>query len=142
MHSPGFADDSEGAYRTPVHLEPGLTAEVLLAVTDDDTAIALRSGEVPVLATPRVVAMVEEAAIKALETRLDPGTTTVGMRVQLDHLAPTAVGHKVRAEATLREVEGRRLVFAVSVRDERGLVAAGKVTRVIVDIDRFLDKAK
>jgi len=125
-----------------VHLEPGLTAEVLLAVTDDDTAIALGSGEVPVLATPRVVALVEEAAIKALEGRLDSKTTSVGMRVQLDHLAPTAVGHKVRAEATLREVEGRRLVFAVSVRDERGLVAAGKVTRVVVDIDRFMDKAR
>src|SRR5947209_5355303 len=79
---------------------------------------------------------------KAVELRRDPGTTTVGMRVQLDHLAPTAVGHKVRAEATLREVEGRRLVFAVSVRDERGLVAAGKVTRVVVDIDRFMDKAR
>jgi len=137
-----FADDSEGAYRTAVHLEPGLTAEVMLAVTDDDTAIALGSGEVPVLATPRVVALVEEAAIKALEARLDHNQTSVGMRVQLDHLAPTAVGHKVRAEATLREVEGRRLVFAVSVRDERGLVAAGKVTRVIVDIDRFMDKAR
>jgi len=114
----------------------------MVAVTEDDTAIAFGSGEVPVLATPRVVALVEEAAIKALETRLDPNTTSVGMRVQLDHLAPTAVGHKVRAEATLREVEGRRLVFAVSVRDERGLVAAGKVTRVVVDIDRFMDKAK
>ena len=123
-------------------MEPGLTAEVMLAVTDDDTAIALGSGEVPVLATPRVVALVEEAAIKALEARLDHNQTSVGMRVQLDHLAPTAVGHKVRAEATLREVEGRRLVFAVSVRDERGLVAAGKVTRVVVDIDRFMDKAK
>ena len=66
-------------------------------ISDDDTAIAFGSGEVPVLATPRVIALVEEAAIKALETRLDPGVTSVGMRVQLDHLAPTAVGHKVRA---------------------------------------------
>ena len=64
------------------------------------------------------------------------------MRVQLDHLAPTAVGHKVRAEATLERVEGRRLTFSVSVRDERGLVAAGKVTRVIVSVERFLDKAR
>jgi predicted thioesterase len=125
-----------------VPLEPGLAAEVAIAVTDDDTAIALGSGEVPVLGTPRVVALVEEAAVKALESRLPPGQTTVGMRVQLDHLAPTAVGHKVRAEATLKEVEGRRLTFAVAVHDERGLVAAGKVTRVIVDIDRFMDKAR
>ena len=123
-------------------LEPGLAAEVGLAVTEDDTAIAFGSGEVAVLGTPRVVALVEEASIKAIEARLDPGMTSVGMRVQLDHLAPTAVGHKVWAEATLREVEGRRLVFAVSVRDERGLVAAGKVTRVVVDIDRFMDKAR
>ena len=137
-----FAGDSEAAYRTPVPLEPGLTAEVAIAVTENDTALALGSGEVPVLGTPRVVALVEEASVKALESRLEPGTTSVGMRVQLDHLAPTAIGHKVRAEATLREVEGRRLVFAVSVRDERGLVAAGKVTRVVVDIDRFMDKAR
>ena len=123
-------------------LEPGLAAEVAIAVTDDDTAVALGSGDVPVLGTPRVVALVEEASVKALENRLAPGTTSVGMRVQLDHLAPTAVGHKVRAEATLRDIEGRRLTFAVSVHDERGLVAAGKVTRVIVDVDRFMDKAR
>jgi predicted thioesterase len=62
------------------------------------------------------------------------------MRVQLDHLAPTAVGTKVQAEATLEKVEGRRLTFTVSAADERGLVAAGKVTRVVVDVDRFLEK--
>jgi predicted thioesterase len=123
-------------------LEPGLAAEVAVAVTKDDTAIALGSGEVPLLGTPRVVALVEEAAMKALEGQLPAGTTSVGMRVQLDHLAPTAVGHKVRAEATLKDIEGRRLTFAVSVRDERGLVAAGKVTRVIVDVDRFMEKAR
>ena len=63
------------------------------------------------------------------------------MRVQLDHLAPTAVGQTVSAEATLEKVEGRRLIFTVSVNDDRGLVAAGKVTRVVVDTERFLDKA-
>jgi predicted thioesterase len=62
------------------------------------------------------------------------------MRVQLDHLVPTAIGTSVTAEATLERVEGRRLVFTVSATDERGLVAAGKVTRVIVDVERFLDK--
>lgn len=123
-------------------LEPGLAADVTAAVTEADTAIALGSGCVPVLGTPRVIALCEEAAIKAIEDRLDPGTTSVGMRIQLDHLQPTAVGHKVRAEATHERVEGRRLVFAVSVRDDRGLVAAGKVTRVVVDLDRFMDKTK
>ena len=68
------------------------------------------------------------------------GHTTVGMRVQLDHLAPTAVGNEVTAEATLEKVEGRRLIFTVSATDDRGLIAAGKVTRVVVDVERFLDK--
>ena len=63
------------------------------------------------------------------------------MQVQLDHLAPTAVGHRVAAEATIERVTGRRITFTVSVNDERGLIAVGRVTRVIVDIERFLDKA-
>jgi fluoroacetyl-CoA thioesterase len=122
-------------------LEPGLVADAVMAVTDVDTAVAWGSGEVPVLGTPRIIALCEEATLKALENRLAPGTTSVGMRVQLDHLHPTAVGHKVRAEATLERVEGRRLVFAVKVKDDRSLVAAGRVTRVIVDVERFLEKA-
>jgi fluoroacetyl-CoA thioesterase len=123
-----------------VHLEPGARAEVKLTVGDDDTAIAMSSGDVPVLATPRVVALVEEASVAALDGYLPTGHTSVGMRVQLDHLQPTAVGATVAAEAVLEKVEGRRLLFTVSVRDHRGLVACGKVTRVVVDSQRFLDK--
>ena len=113
-----------------------------MTVTDDDTAIAKKSGEVPVLATPRVVALCEEASVRALLGELGPRETSVGMQVQLDHLAPTAVGHLVTAEATVEKVKGRRVTFTVSVRDERGLVAVGRVTRVVVDIERFLDKAR
>ena len=122
-------------------VEPGLSAEVELVVTDDDTAVALRSGEVPVLGTPRVVAICEEASVAALAGRLEAGETTVGHTVQLDHVAPTKVGTTIRAEATLLKVNGRRLTFSVSVSDARGLVAAGKVTRVIVDAERFMEKA-
>ncbi len=121
--------------------EPGLNAVVELTVDDGDTAEAMRSGQVPVLATPRVVALCEEAACAAINGCLGPGETTVGMRVQLDHLAPTAVGGSVKAEATLEKVQGRRLTFTVSVNDARGLVAAGKITRVVVDTERFLEKA-
>ena len=123
-----------------VHVEPGARAEIKLTVGEDDTAIAMRSGDVPVLATPRVVALVEEASVAAVDGHLPAGRTTVGMRVQLDHLQPTAVGSTVAAEAVLEKVEGRRLLFTVSVRDHRGLVACGKVTRVIVDAERFLEK--
>ena len=102
----------------------------------------MRSGDVAVLSTPRVVGLAEEAAVHALVGELDPGQTAVGMQVQLDHLAPTAVGHTVAAEATVEKVTGRRVTFTVSVNDERGLIAVGRVTRVVVDIERFLDKAR
>jgi fluoroacetyl-CoA thioesterase len=112
-----------------------------MVVTTDDTAPAFRSGDVPVLATGRVVGLAESATVLAVENRLDEGTTTVGYRVQLDHLAPTAVGSDVKAEAVLEAVQGRRLTFRVSVTDARGLVAAGKITRVVVERQRFLEKA-
>ncbi len=112
----------------------------MLTVSDEDTAVALKSGAVPVLGTPRVVALAEEATCAAVRDDLDPEQTTVGMRVQLDHLAPSGVGARVRAEATLERIEGRRLVFTVSVSDDHGLIAAGKITRVVVETDRFLKR--
>ena len=120
----------------------GLRATVEHVVTGADTSIALGSGDVPVLATPRVVALCEQATVAALAGQLGPEFSTVGMRVQLDHLQPTAVGPSVVAEATLDKVEGRRLTFLVTVNDGRGLVAAGKVTRVVVERERFLDKLR
>jgi fluoroacetyl-CoA thioesterase len=125
-----------------VPVKPGLSAAIELVVSDDDTAIAIKSGDVPVLATPRVVALCEEAAVKALLGELAPAETSVGMQVQLDHLAPTGVGHTVSAEATVEKVNGRRVTFTVSVNDERGLVAVGRTTRVIVDIERFIEKTR
>ncbi len=128
------------AYCTRVPLQPGLAASIALHVRDADTALALRSGDVPVLATPRLIALCEEASVAAVAGQVPEGHTTVGMRVQLDHLAPTAVGHTVKADARLDKIEGRRLTFSVSASDERGLIAAGKVTRVVVDVDKFMDK--
>lgn len=122
-------------------LRPGLVGTCELVVTDADTAIALLTGDVPVLATPRVISLAEEASIRAVDGELAEGTTSVGYRVQLDHLAPTAVGGRVRADATLESIEGRRLTFRVSVSDGHGLVAAGRITRVVVERLRFLEKA-
>lgn len=123
-------------------LQPGLTAAIELVVSEADTAIAMRSGDVAVLATPRVVALVEEASVAATAGQLPPGHTTVGMRVQLDHVSPTPCGQTVRAEAHLEKIDGRRLVFTVSVTDRHGLAAAGKVTRVLVEVERFLEKCQ
>ena len=122
-------------------LRPGLSASADLVVEERDTALALHTGDVPVLATPRVVRLAEEASVRAIEGTLADDTTSVGYRVQLDHLAPTPVGGKVRAEATLEAIEGRRLTFRVSVSDGHGLVAAGRITRVIVERERFMEKA-
>ena len=122
-------------------VEPGLSAHVELTVGEADTAFALRSGDVHVLATPRVIGLCEEAAVLALQGQLPAGQTSVGHTVQLDHVAPSKVGTQVAAEATLQKVNGRRLTFTVSVTDAHGLLAAGIVTRVVVDVDRFLDSA-
>ena len=111
-----------------------------MVVSDQDTARALRSGTVDVLGTPRLIALLEEASCRAVATALADGSTTVGMKVGVDHLQPSPVGETITAEAVLSKVEGRRLTFTVSASDSRGLVAAGKVLRVIVDVERFMGK--
>ena len=92
------------------------------------------------LATPRLVALCEEACCNAISNALEEGSTSVGMRIQFDHLQPTPVGAEVVAEAVLEKIDGRRLKFTVSASDPGGLVAAGKITRVVVDIERFMSK--
>lgn len=119
-------------------IEPGLTATLELEVTDDDTAVAMLSGDVPVLATPRVVALVEEAAVAAIAWDLDPETTTVGTKIDVDHLAATPVGSTVIATATVVSVDGRRITFAATVHDGETLAARATHTRVLVDRERFL----
>jgi fluoroacetyl-CoA thioesterase len=123
-----------------VNLAAGLKGEARLVVGDGDTARALGSGSVDVLGTPRLVALMEEATIDAVEGFLENGSTTVGMRVQVDHLQPTPVGAEVFAEAYLDKIEGRRITFTVTASDSGGLVAAGKVTRVVVNVNRFMSK--
>ncbi|GAA2186181.1 thioesterase family protein [Micromonospora lupini] len=122
-------------------LAPGLTAQVELTVTDTDTAQAVGSGDVPVLGTPRVLALAEAATVAATAATLPPGSTTVGTRVELEHLAPTVVGRTVRAQALLATVDGRRLSFEVTVADGDQTVARGRVDRIVVDRQRFVDRA-
>jgi fluoroacetyl-CoA thioesterase len=125
-----------------VHLEPGLSGKVSLVVTDADTAEAMRSGSVPVLSSPRVIALCEEASCRALDGVFDDSKTSVGVRIQFDHLAPLRPGSEVTAEAVLERVEGKRLTFTVSASDAAGLVGAGRLTRVVVAVESFLEKAR
>ncbi len=122
-------------------LQVGLTARVELTVTDADTAQALGSGDVPVLGTPRLIALAEAATVAATAARLEPGRTTVGTRVELDHQAATAIGQRVTVLAVLAKVDGRRLIFDIVVREGTEQVAEGRVERVIVDRQRFVARS-
>lgn len=106
----------------------------------EDTAEAVGSGSVAVLATPCLLALCERASVEAVEPSLQAGTTSVGVQVRIDHVAASPVGRHVWAEATLDKVKGRKLFFTVSARDDRGLIAAGKVVRVIVEESAFMKK--
>jgi fluoroacetyl-CoA thioesterase len=122
-------------------LEPGLQAAFRYTVTEADTAAAIGSGEVPVLASPRVLALAEQATVAAVAGALETGVTSVGTRIELDHLAPSPVGAELEVEAVLEGVTGRRLRFAVRLRDGDRPVASGHVTRVVVDTAAFLHDA-
>jgi predicted thioesterase len=121
-------------------LEPGLEGIVERMVTEAMTATALGSGDVPVLGTPAVLALMEAAACRALEGRLGEGETTVGSRVELSHGAATAVGVPVTATARLVEVDGRTLTFEVRLSNPGGVVASGRHVRAVVQRERFLEK--
>jgi fluoroacetyl-CoA thioesterase len=140
---PKSSSELQTAAGHPPHA--GLTAQLELTVGPEDTAEHFRSGNVPVLATPRLIALCEEATLRATDGHLTEAQASVATRVQFDHLAPVAIGHVVLAEATLVKVEGRRMVFTVSAArldsDGGALVGAGRVTRVLVDEAAFLAKA-
>jgi len=112
-------------------------------VTDADTAASLGSGDVPVLGTPRLIAWMEAATVRAAAAFLGPGQTTVGTAVRVEHRRATAVGGSVEISATPSpEAGGRRLTFEVLGIDGSGqVVAAGQIDRVIVDRNRFLQAA-
>lgn len=126
----------------PVVLPAGLSSQIELEVTPADTALALGSGDVEVLATPRVVTLCEQAAVQALVPHLGVGQTSVGFRVEITHLVPVLVGGRITAAVALERVEGKRLTFNVTVTDKCGLVAAGRVIRVLVDSAAFMEKAR
>jgi fluoroacetyl-CoA thioesterase len=109
------------------------------AVTDGDTAEALGSGDLPVLATPCLLAWCEAATCEAARSVLQPGQTTVGSRIELRHLRPTPLGGTVSVHATPLGADGRVLRFEVGATDARGTtIATGEVTRAVVDAERFL----
>lgn len=122
-------------------MEKGMRFELEKVVSQEMTAVAMGSGTLRVLATPAMIALIEEAAWRCVSNELDEGSSTVGTLLNVEHLAPTPVGMKVKAEATLTEVDGRRLAFDVCVTDEKGLIGRGKHERFIVFSEKFQKKA-
>ena len=121
-------------------------ATLTFTVTDDDTAIAVGSGSLPVLGTPRLLAWCEAATCAAIEAELPEGSTSVGTRVALEHLAASPVGARVEVTASTTYVDGRLHRFTVSARHAAGdrgdgkAIGSGEVTRVVVDAERFLGR--
>ena len=122
-------------------LEVGLESTVEQSVSEDMTAQALGSGEVPVLGTPALVALVERAAVEALSGRLGEGETSVGAAIELRHIAPTPVGEPVMATVRLASIDDRTLDFEIEVLDRAGTVARGRHRRVVVDRGSFVASA-
>ncbi len=122
-------------------LAPGLTGECRWTVTDDLTAARIGSGLVAVFSTPMLVGLMESAAVGALKDALEPGLTSVGTRIDVKHLAATPVGLQVRATATLKEVDGRRLVFEIEAWDDVEKIGEATHERFIVNLQRFEARA-
>ncbi len=121
-------------------LETGLSGEATLTVALKDTASSMGSGDMEVLATPAMLALMEHAAMIAVAEALPEGSTTVGGHIESSHLRPTKVGSSVTAKAVLEKIDGRKLYFSVEAYDGTTLIGAGKHLRFIVDRQSFLAK--
>ncbi len=120
-----------------IALSPGAEGRAELIVGTEHTAAHVGSGQIAVLATPVMVNLMEAAALAAVETRLPNGYQTLGIHLNVSHVAATPVGMSVHARAELIEVDGRRLTFQVSAEDEHELIGEGTHERIIVDVARF-----
>lgn len=125
-----------------MELNIGLKGRAETTVTPDNTAQAVGSGLVPVFATPYMIALMENAAVNAVQAALAPDEGTVGTRLDVTHDAATPIGLKVWAEAELTAVEGRKLTFAVAAYDEREQIGGGTHERFVIKPEKFLARAQ
>ena len=123
-------------------LETGIIGNKEIVVTENRTAKAMGSGELPVFATPAMIALIEETAWKSVSGFLDPGQGTVGTKLEISHTAATPLGMKVSCRTELTEIDRRRLIFKAEVFDECGKAGEGIHERFIVDNKKFLSRAE
>ena len=124
------------------NLEAGATAEIKRIVGEEDTAVRFGSGGVRVFATPMMVALMENAALNAVDPKLLEGFATVGLSLNVRHIAATPVGMKVRARAELVGIEGRKLNFRVEAFDEQEKIGEGTHERYIIELSKFLERTE
>lgn len=123
-------------------IEIGLKHESQVVVSQSNTAKALGSGDMEVFATPAMVALMENAAMKAVAEHLDEGASSVGVEISTSHIKASALGATITASAELVAIDGRKLSFKVKAWDEAGTIGEGNHTRFVVDRERFLSKIK
>ncbi|MBO5746107.1 MAG: thioesterase family protein [Clostridia bacterium] len=123
-----------------MEIKVGLIGEVKEKVCDGNTAKEVGSGSLEVFATPAMIALMEKASCVALEGYIDEGTTTVGTKVDIEHVAATPLGMTVTVRSTVTEVDGRRICFAVEAFDEAGLIGKGNHERFVVFSEKFMAK--
>ena len=121
-------------------MQQGMTFELERRVSEEVTAHRLGNEGFHVLATPIIVAWAEEAARSLASANLEPGQGTVGTLVTIRHLAATPVGMTVRIKATLREIDGRRLLFDLEARDDKEKIAEGQNERIVVSLAKFRER--
>ena len=121
-------------------LEIGLKHTSEITVTDAVTAIKIGSGDMPVLATPAMMALMENAAMLAVASELPEGSTTVGGHIESSHLKPSKIGDKVSATAEVTKIDGKKIEFKVSAYSGDTLLGEGTHLRFIVDKERFMSK--
>lgn len=123
-----------------MELKKGLSSQSSVTVSAGNTAAAMGSGDLDVFATPAMVALMENAAMKAVADALPEGSTTVGAEMNVTHIKPSGLGVEIVATAVLTGVEGRKLTFNVGARDAEGMIGEGIHIRYAVDRRRFMEK--
>ena len=121
-------------------MEIGIKNQIELKVTLEKTAKVVGSGLLEVFSTPSMIALMEQTAAESVEKELEPGTTTVGVKINVDHLAATPIGMNVVCRSALVQVDGRKLIFEIEASDEVGVIGKAYHERFIVDSKRFMDK--
>ena len=125
-----------------MELKKGLSSQSSVTVSAGNTAAAMGSGDLDVFATPAMVALMENAAMKAVADALPEGSTTVGAEMNVTHIKPSGLGAEITATAVLTGVEGRKLIFNVGARDAEGMIGEGVHIRYVVDREKFMAKVR